>query len=340
MTRTWPFLMSHGKTGVLMKLGLVMAVLATVTAAGVVRADDALPVVVEYVAPQECAPNEAFHALLQAQLARTPNPERPWRFSVAVRHAEADYEGTLTFEASTRVLRARTCDDLVAALTLVIAMATPATPPVSPVPPVPHAPPPIELPPLTEAARLPAEVPRGVFRDHVEAPVNDAPAWRLAARMQDWTNGAWLSAVGPSGVVSVEPRWGSYRMMFELGAGLLVSSFTGLDNWFPPGTGTTAAHHEIMWGVLDFQTCPLDLELGKSGFAVLGCGRLAGAINHDVTGQSSGALFFGGGGRLRWQSPWHVFVEAHANGVWGTQSSPLYGSPGWMDFGGSAGVRI
>ena len=87
------------------------AFLAGVAACGVVvvlcgaRARDD-PVVVEYVAPPECASNEAFHALLQAQVARNANPDRPWRFSVAIRH-ESDYVGMLKTETRRRASSAR-----------------------------------------------------------------------------------------------------------------------------------------------------------------------------------------------------------------------------------------
>ena len=54
----------------------------------------ATPVVVEYTAPPECASSEAFHALLSAQLAQTSNADRPWRFSISIRH-ENDYVGVL-----------------------------------------------------------------------------------------------------------------------------------------------------------------------------------------------------------------------------------------------------
>jgi len=321
-----------------MKLGLtVLSVLAWVGMVGVARADDTLPVVVEYVAPPECAPTEAFHALLQAQIARMPNPDRPWRFSVTVRSNEgSDYEGTLAFESGTRILHAGTCDDLVAALTFVIAMATPA--PTALPPPAVVENPPAPLHDLVIQGPPPAAMVRD--RDRADAPVENETRWRLGVRMQDWTNGAWLSAIGPSAVASVEPQWGSYRMMFELGVGVLVSSFTPVVNYYQYPNGTQFVQNTITWGVLDFQTCPLDLALGRTGLSVLGCGRFAAAINHDTTGESSGAIWVGAGGRLRWQTPLRVYIEAHANGLWGTQSGPLYGSPGWMDFGGAIGVRI
>jgi hypothetical protein len=319
-----------------MKLGLVFAcALAELALAALAGADEGAPVVVSYTAPSECASDEAFVALLQGQLSRQPPTSRPWRFQVKVhRREEGDYEGTLTFASGERVMHAPACDDLVEALSLVIAMATPET--VTPEPPVP-------LPP-TPAVAVPVAAPALVAPPSLlvesPSPEPDRPAgreessteWRVGARVQDWTNGAWLSAVGPTITGSVEPHWGRYRMMFELGGGVLQSNF------YPPGEGETS----ITWAVVDFQACPLDLELVPS-LSLIGCTRVAGAINEvhtgDQTGQS-GAIWFGGGGRLRWQSPWHVYVEGHTNGLWGTQSSPLSGSPGWIDFGGSVGVRI
>jgi hypothetical protein len=314
-----------------MKLGLsVFGAVFALFFAVESRADDRLPVVIEYSAPAECASDDAFRALLEAQLARTPDAGRPWRFGVTIRRGQ-DYEGTLTFSSSERVLHAPTCDDLVAALTVVIAIATP--PPLPP-PPVfveePHTlEPPLPPPPIF--------VPRMVAppRDVVEPPPDTSTALRIGARFQDWTNNGEQSAFGGTFVGSLEPQWGRYRMMFELAAGILETPLA-----FDTSPITTGS---ITWGVVDFQVCPLDLPLGSTGLSLLGCTRFAGAVTstHEPTSnQTGGAIFVGGGGRLRWQSPWHLYVEAHVNGLWGTQSSPLSGSPAWADYGATVGIQI
>ena len=300
------------------KLALSAAV-AVATAGVSVSARADLPVIIEYSAPPECASTEAFDALVRAQLA--PHV-RSWRFVVTVRR-ESDWVATIESSSSTRELHAATCDDVVAAAALVIATAAPEAP---------HdAPPPIAPPPPPRPEIAPLRI-QGADPDRV-LPSPNAPVWRLAARAQDWTNLAWLNALGGGPALSVEPEWRSYRMLFELGLDVLESDFSTPGAIFPRAT--------LTWGVLDFQACPLDLALGKTGLAILGCARVAGAVNRDSTAaRTSGAFFLGAGGRLRWQTPTPLFVEAHANGVYGTQSAPLDGSPAWLDLGASVGVRL
>ena len=284
------------------------------------RAD--LPVIIEYSAPPECASTEAFDALVRTQLA--PHV-RSWRFVVTVRR-ESDWVASIESSSATRELHAASCDDVVAAAALVIATAAPEAPREAPPPP--EQPPPAP-PPRAELAPLRIQGPEP---DRVARSPN-APDWRLAARAQDWTNLAWLNAIGGSVAVSVEPKWGSYRATFELALDVLESDFGTPGEIFPRAT--------LTWGILDFQACPLDLALGKTGLSILGCARVAGAVNRDSTAATtSGAVFFGGGGRLRWQTPTPLFLEAHANGVYGTQSSPLSGSPGWLDLGGTVGFLL
>ncbi len=301
------------------KLALSAAVaLSAASVSGSARAD--LPVIIEYSAPPECASTEAFDALVRAQLA--PHV-RSWRFVVTVRR-ESDWVATIESSSTTRELHAASCDDVVAAAALVIATAAPEAPhDATPPPPPPLPPPPPEIAPI----RI-----QGPDPDRV-VPSPNAPVWRLAARAQDWTNLAWLNALGGGLALSVEPKWSSYRMLLELGLDVLESDFSTPGETFPRAT--------LTWGVLDFQACPLDLALGKTGLSILGCARLAGAVNRDSTAAStSGAFFLGAGGRLRWQTPTPLFVEAHANGVYGTQSSPLSGSPAWLDLGASVGLRL
>src|SRR5580704_12036857 len=105
-----------------MRFGWVFAAaLAASAIASPAAADD--PVVVEYVAPPECASTEAFHALLAAQIARLPAVDRTWRFSVRIVHVDDAYVGRIQTETGTRELHAQTCDAVVSAIALVIAMA-------------------------------------------------------------------------------------------------------------------------------------------------------------------------------------------------------------------------
>lgn len=286
----------------------------------------ATPVVVEYVAPPECASSEAFHALLSAQLAQTSNPDRPWRFSITIRHDD-DYVGELKTETGSRELRAPTCDEVTAALSLVIAMAQPELPAPPPPPPDPPPPPPtpIALPIITPAPP-PGAVPP---RDQAQHDTHDSSVeWRLGLRGQNWQDGSQLSATGATLTLSAELPWGFPKMLFEVGAGALFQQTRiPIDSFGPSGYATGLNP----WLVVDAQACPVDLPLGQTGLSILGCGRIAVGLVNGVAGWG------GGGARLRWQSPWHLFVEAHGNGMYGTK---IEGVPALMDFGGSVGFRI
>lgn len=279
------------------------------------------PIVIEYSAPPDCASDEAFEALVRSELA--PHV-RSWRFVVTI-HQEGDWVGTIATSTGTRELRAPTCDDVVAAAALVIATAAPEAPQEQPAPPPPVVRPPPPPPPIARVALEP---------DRAAPAKSSEPAWRLGARAQEWTNGAWLHALGGGLTASVEPTWGRYRMMFELGIDVLESDFASVEPGVMPAT------HAITWGALDFQACPLDVELGTTGLSILGCTRLAAAVDRDNGASTGGAFFVGAGGRIRWQTPIKLFLELHGNGIYGTQSAPLYGSPAWLDVGASMGLRL
>lgn len=286
------------KTHLLMKRGLGFAAAAAVVcAARSVRADS--PVVVAYTAPPECASAEAFHALLAAEISRTPNADRPWRFSITIRH-EGDYVGTLETEMSTRELRAPTCDDVTAALALVIATAEPSLPP----PPrsAPPPPPPPPAPPRAIAA------PSAVEPDRGPPPTREKAAWRLGVRFQNWSKENPLTTNGATVVASVEPVWGRYRMMLEAGVGVFYTQYLGTV-WDATDPSEPIRAY---WAVVDTQVCPLDVAVGKTGLSLLGCGRLgAGMVQlKNYAGADPLMGWAGAGGRLRWQSPWAFYVEA------------------------------
>lgn len=95
--------------------------------------------------------------------------------------------------------------------------------------------------------------------------------------------------------------------------------------------------------MLDTQVCPLDIPLGSTGLSVLGCGRMGAALTQFKNYNSSAPLmgWAGGGGRLRWQSPWRLFTEIHVNGVEVTQSTGWSASnSGWLDVGAMVGLLL
>ena len=123
-----------------MKVAVAAVGCALTCFAAEVRAQtDDLPVIVGYVAPPECAASGAFQALVTAEVSRVPNPDRPWRFSVSVRHDGDGFTGTLKTETAARELHASTCDEVTAALATMIATAQPQLP--APPPPAPPPPP-------------------------------------------------------------------------------------------------------------------------------------------------------------------------------------------------------
>jgi hypothetical protein len=137
---------------------------------------------------------------------------------------------------------------------------------------------------------------------------------------------------GGVGVLSIEIPGGFGKMMFEVAAGELSS----LDRAYP-----------LNYTLLDTQACLLDLPIGASGLSILGCLRVAGASFNTVYqyggsqyAQGGGALWAGGGARLRWQTPVGVFLEGSLNGVYGTVSSGESSTPGWMELGLGAGFRL
>ncbi len=282
-----------------------------------------LPVVIEYAAPAECGAADAFKQLVTAQIARAANPDRPWRFAVTIRH-EDDYVGTLTMEAGTRELRAATCDEVTAALSLVIAMAQPELP----APPNVEPPSPMPSPPIPARVMTRVRAPREP--DHVESESGPKIDWRLGLRAQTWFDGSELSATGAMVTGSVEVPWGFPKMMLEIGAGgMLHREFNTLMGVGGSGSTTTTSQ---TWMFVDTHACPIDLPLGDTGLSILACGVV-------VVGTAGAGLagWGGGGGRARWQSPWRFYLEGHFNGLYGTR---IDGVPALMDLGGSLGIRL
>ena len=306
-----------------MKLGLSFAT-ALVVGAVTHRASADQPVIVEYVAPSECASVEAFQALLAAQVARTPNADRTWRFAVSIVHADDAYIGRLKTESGERQIQAQTCDEVASALALVIAMATPPAPPPPPPPP---APPPMARPIAPAIVRF---APVEPDRAQPAQPTHDSStSVRFGVGFQDWANDASQNAAGPTLTASIEPRWGWYRMMFELNGGLQAMPVNG---------------YTITWTMIDFESCPIDLALGSSNVNLIACNSLAFGIAGNPSNAPDpqpGAIFFGGDARARWQSPWKFFAELHAGALISTQSGPWTVSSGWwLNAGAQIGISL
>ncbi len=305
-------------------------------------ADLPLPAVVEYSAPDGCPSPRAFRELLKAESEDTSRLGRPWRFSVGIARTSSGYRGTLTTEHGTRVLDARSCDEVAGALAMDIALAAPdpgdagetgdAAPPAAPSAATPPAAPPA---PSAPAASPPPPAPVALARTHAATPADDASGRkhagsgverRIGLRMQHLGDGSQLSANGPSVTASYDFPFGLPRM--EIGVGLSVLLQPPLGT---PDTTNGASSSVHPWLLLDGEVCPIDVPIASTGLAVLGCGRIA-------IGEAGGYGFVGwagGGGRVRWQSPWRLWVDAHLDGLYGTR---IEGIPALMDAGGGIGV--
>ncbi len=289
----------------------------------VAAGDDARPIQIEYVAPAppECPSVEAFRERVSADLAREPRAHTDWQFKARIGRAEDGYAATLSSESGTRAVRANTCDQAAAAIAALIAGVAPE---------------PADTTPMAMTPQPPAEARSNPAADVEPAPRREKKTdWRVGARAQAWTHGApsyggpQPMSYGGMGVVSAEiPRGIFRRTLFEAAAGVMES------NTFA---------EQLTYYVVDLQVCPVDVEFGHSGVSLLGCNRLAGAWFHtrDLYGDGpGGALWFGTGLRVRWQSESPIFVELHGNAVYGTVSGPENPDPGWIDVGAMAGARF
>jgi hypothetical protein len=323
-------------------LVVTLAPCALLASERVARAADEQPIAVEYVAPPapECPSTEAFRARLtvevqreaESEAERDPRTRTEWNFAVRIRRDAHGYMARLTSPSRAQTIHAPTCDETASVLARLIAEVEPEPGPrrgsagagtSDAVSPETSSHPADE----TEAPSPPAD--KGVLPS---AARDTRKEWRLGFRAQAWTHGAGYtdaSSYGGMGVASLELPWGLFhRTMFELGAGAMESQ---------------AASEHLTYYVLDTQVCPAVLPFGTTGISALGCFRLAGACFSatDIYGnERGGALWFGAGARLRWQSEGPVFVELHLNGVYGTVSGPEVNNPAWADVGGMLGVRL
>ena len=283
------------------------------------------PASLEYVAPTpDCVSNDAFLALVKAEIARFPSSDRDRRLSVRIVQQGGLYAGTLTTETgAVRTITAARCDDVTTALAVIIAVAEP-----------PDAAPDRPASPADGHARVDLSRPNEPDRERQGS--EPELEWRVGARGFASTHvGANEGALG---VVSLELPWGFDKMMFEVGAGM--------------STGVGGTPWDVTYLILDTQACLLDLLIRDSGLSVLGCLRLDGAefrsvrvggpaVFGVVAPTTGGAFWTGASARLRWQSPVRVFVEANIDGMYGTVSAGVVDdNPAWFALGLGVGLRI
>jgi hypothetical protein len=290
-----------------------IAPLMVFTSERVAAAHEPRPIKIEYFAPPspECASVEAFRARVSAEVAREPRERTDWQFTARISRAGDGYRGTLATESAARDVTAATCDETAAALARLIALDDPEPAPATP--------------PSTTTADETAPSPKRGARSEV----------RLGARAQVWTHGApdfghgAPMSYGGAAVVSGElPRGIFHKTLVEAAGGVMESSAPG---------------ERLTYYVLDLQVCPIDVSFGASGVSLLGCNRLAGAWFQSTSifgNEPGGALWFGTGARLRWQSEGALFVELHGNFVYGTVSGPEVPEPAWLDAGAMVGARL
>lgn len=290
---------------------------------------------VDYVAPTpDCVSNDAFQALVKAEIARFPTSERDRRLSVRIVQQDGVYAGTLTTDAgASRTITAARCDDVTAALAVIIGVAEEpgAAPANAPTPPA-NKPAHVDLSQPSEPDREPSKHTPGLDL-------------RVGARGFGWQRPSGSPSVGALGAISVELPWGFRKMMFEIGGG--VSSTIG-------GSPVDTTYY-----IVDTQACLLDLPIESTGLSVLGCLRLDGAqFRADGVGgpvlipdgmggevlatptKTGGAFWTGVSARVRWQSPVSVFVEGNVDGMYGTVSAGESNVPVWIAIGLGVGLQI
>jgi hypothetical protein len=285
-----------------------------------------------YFAPTPgCPSSDAFQALLRAEAARSWTSEPDWQFSVRIVQQDGLYAGTLTpATGGVRTITAARCDDVTAALAVIIAVLEPSSPaPAEQVLRPADAPPP---PPRRVDIVQPNEHGLG------NAGERSRSQWRVGARGLSSTHPSWGSPnVGGLGVVSLELPWGFRKMMFEVGAGM--------------AKGTGPEPPAITYLIFDTQACLLDLPIGNSGISVLGCLRLAGArysawqkqnptVASPLVNSDGAAFWSGASARLRYQTPTRLFVEGNVDAMYGTVSRSENSTPGWFGVGLGVGVQI
>jgi hypothetical protein len=324
-------------------------VLAAISSASLASAQAERPIVVAYDAPPECASHKAFQELLEAEIARSPNSARPWRFAIRIEHAGDTYEGTLTTETGSRTVTSERCDDVTSALAVIVAVAdADATSPPAPAAPpplgsaasVPLPPPPAR--PIVLRSPAPA-VPTPETREAHEASTSTGVDWRLSGRPFLWSHGPSDdfngTIAGALGVFGVELPWGRSKMMFELGIGW--ASSVGPNSGDNPSNALYVAYGpgSIRYLLIDTQTCLLDLPLERTGLSVLGCLRV-GAGSYRSNFEAGGAYWAGPGLRLRWQSPLSVFLEVGGGLLAGTTTAGGANDPIWAEGSASLGLKF
>jgi hypothetical protein len=303
------------------------------------RAQDESPTSVEYIAPTpDCVSNDAFQALVKAEMAHFPSSDRGRRPSVRIVPQDGLYAGTLTTEnGAVRTVTAARCEDVTAALAVIIAVAEPSGPA------------PAATPSTPAKGSTPVHVSQPGEPDRDPAGSVPGLDWRVGARGFTSTqnpNAAGFVGViflnaGGMGTVSLELPWGFRKMMFEVGGGMSTV------------IGGNLAYTTASYLILDTQSCLLDLPIGSTGLSVLGCVRLDGVEFRSMQTLSASpstpgvpvtnngvAFWMGASARLRWQSSGLVFVEGNVDGMYGTASFAADSKPAWLALGLGVGLRI
>ena len=280
----------------------------------------------------DCASNDAFQALVKAEIARFRAPDRNRRLSVRIVQQDGLYAGTLTTETgAVRTITAARCDDVTAALAVIIAVAVPAGAA------------PADTPSPAASGSAQVDLSQRSERDRERQGSASRLEWRVGGRGFASTHGADGLALGANagalGVVSLELPWGFDKMMFEVGAGM--------------STQIGGSPVDLTYLILDTQACLLDLPIASTGLSVLGCLRLDGAEfrSSRVGGpapppgvvfptNNGGAFWTGASARLRWQSLVGLFVEGNVDGMVGTVSAGEDNNPAWLAVGLGVGLQI
>jgi hypothetical protein len=281
------------------------ALLALLSMASPALADDANETVqLEYHAPDECATEPTFLDVVRAHTRHVTFAASGAHrtFEVSIVHERGGFAGSLTSKThaggrTRRSFHGQTCDEMTAALALLVALAVDPKAALSPRPP--PLPPPAPPPPLPMPAPLPPSTP--------VAPPAHAVARPPTRHGMRWEPDAGIEAVMATGVAPV----------VMTGVGLFGGGAAARDGWFSPSvrggvvvaatgvTGAADSQAEFLWITGEVEAC--SSRWNVKAFSLWPClhGE-AGAVRGEGTAiairQTTTVpwLALGGLARLRW----------------------------------------
>jgi hypothetical protein len=311
----------------------------------VARAEEPEPIRLSYAAPQVCPDEAAFVAQLRARTQRarlvTGSEQERRTFEVEVTAAKGGYEGKLVIRSaerkSDRTVGGQSCDEVVAAMGLVTALAIDpqaSTKAVSELPPAPEPPPP-ELaaaeppppeppPPPPPEPLVKATPPEPTPAESVVPPARKVPPWRVALGFGGGVRGGTLPSAAPDASAFVALRKDE---------GLLAPSFR------LSFAGTATQQLEVAPGTASFrylggraEGCPVRIGTSELGFrpcAGFEVGSVAASADGVSNAQTTSRPWYAAtvAARVEWEVVRKVFVEGSADMIANLREDRFYFGP-------------